>query len=452
MALGPAGPRLWQVGMSGGRYVANREAPLEAPAAVDPKLVAKDWNEFVKPRLNLALVPPDQVFVRVVQLPKTDELAETVSMLEFQLEKLSPLPATQICWTFELIPNRGLSESQTAILVVVPRQLIEEFLGKLEGFGYLPDRLELPFIDQLLALEVNRDSTLLFPVSGAKGVHSFWVAWWYGGTLQCLGQIYLPSDGSDPIEALKAQLGQMAWAAELEGWLASTPRYSLVADETTAAEWLPKIQAKLDPAVDVVPAAPEHVLASLAARRATQSAAKVALLPPEFVARYKQQFVDKLWMQGLFGVLALYLFGLLFYFGVVAIKTHQRDNLMSLEISQGNAYTNAIRIRDQVRVLQDQVNLQFAALNCYLAVATNLPSELTLENLNFDRGAKLSIYGTGGAEAAPRVYDFLAALKRAKFKEQLLFGNIDGPSLGVKPGGALIGWNFSCEIRKAELE
>lgn len=449
LALDATGAHLWQVTAGGGRFTLLREQPLEG-AAVTPKVLAKDWNELIKPRLNLALLPPSQVFLRVVQLPKAEDFAETLSMLEFQLEKLSPLPVAQIAWTFELVPSRGLTETQTAILVVVPLQRVEEYLGRLEGSGFLADRLELPFIDQLLAIEVNRDCVLLFPVE-TEGSAMLWAAWWYGGSLQSIGQIHLPSTG-DRGDSIKGQLAQMAWAGELEGWMSGPSRYYLVAEESVASQWLPVLEGKLDAPVETVPAASPGALANLTARRAAQADPRVGLLPREYANRYRQRFFDHLWMQGLFGLLGLYVFGLLAYFGICAVKGFQLDSLQVQEVAQGNAYTNAIRLHDQVKVLQEQVSLQFAALNCYLVASTNLPPDLVLESMNFDRGTKLILYGSGGPEAAPRVFDYNGALKQARVGETPLFKTVEGPTVNVKPGGAQISWNFSCELRRPEIE
>ena len=451
MKLEPTGPRLWQVNISAGKYVAARNEPLEGPAAVSPKQIAKDWNDLVKPRLNLAWLPPDQVFIRVVHLPKAESFAETISMLEFQLEKLSPLPAAQIVWTFEVVPSRGMLQTQTAVLVIVPRQAVEDLLGKLEGQSYLADRIELPFLDQLLGVEINRDCAILFPITTQEGGRFLWTAWWIGGVLQTLAQIHVPAT-LDVGEVIQAQIAQIIWAGELEGWLNTSPRYFLVADEASAAEWMRVLEGKFDPPLERIPAASDSSLVALSAKRAAQSDSKVGLLPAEFTARYRQLFLDKLWMQSLFGILACYLFGLLIYFAIVAVKGYQRDKIFEQEIVQGNSYTNSIKLRDQVRVLQDQINLQFSALNCYLAVATNLPSELTLESMNFDRGTKLVIYGNGSPESANKVYDFVGVLKRARGKDAPLFESIDGPAVNVKPGGGQVAWNLSANIHKAESE
>ena len=60
---------------------------------------------------------------------------------------------------------------------------------------------------------------------------------------------------------------------------------------------------------------------TLAGRTAKRAAAgaKVNLLPPEFTARYHQQFVDRLWLRGLAYVGVLYAISLVIYFCAVAV-------------------------------------------------------------------------------------------------------------------------------------
>ena len=94
--------QLWQFNAGGKFNLLRAESKLPSEPLPD-KLVAKDWHALFQPRLNVAWLPAGKVFLRVVQLPKAD-LDETRSMVELQLEKLSPLPVTQIVWSFEIIP------------------------------------------------------------------------------------------------------------------------------------------------------------------------------------------------------------------------------------------------------------------------------------------------------------------------------------------------------------
>ena len=65
------------------------------------------------------------------------------------------------------------------IVVIVARDLVEEFLGKLEQQGYLADQLELPMLDQLLATPINGDGAWIY--AGQSGWECL-PRWWPGGT------------------------------------------------------------------------------------------------------------------------------------------------------------------------------------------------------------------------------------------------------------------------------
>ena len=169
-------------------------------------------------------------------------------MVELQLEKLSPLPVTQIVWSIQVLPQQ-VDNLQSVIVVIVARDLVEEFLGKLEGQGYLADQLELPMLDQLLATPVNGDGAWIY-AGQSGGKFTALVAWWYGGALRNLGLLHVPAaENRDAM--LKEQLTQMAWAGEVEGWLTSAPRWHLVADEATAADWQPMFRSWLGQPVEL---------------------------------------------------------------------------------------------------------------------------------------------------------------------------------------------------------
>ena len=101
----------------------------------------------------MAWLPSDHVFLRVAQFPLSD-FNETLSMVELQLEKLSPIPVAQIVWSVDVLPH-PTGNMQTVIVLIVARSVVEEFLGKLEGQGYMADALELPVLDQLRATSIS---------------------------------------------------------------------------------------------------------------------------------------------------------------------------------------------------------------------------------------------------------------------------------------------------------
>ena len=453
---GKSARQLWQFN-AGGKFNLLRAESKLAGEPLPEKLVAKDWNTVFQPRLNVAWLSADMAFVRVMQLPKADA-AETKSMVELQLEKISPLPVTQIVWSYEILPYirlgrageelnpHGTGELQTVVVIMANAHLVEEQLGRLEGAGYLADRLELPLLDELRATKVKENGAWIFPdVGGQEG--ACMVAWWYDGVLQNLSIIHLPVD-EKRATILQEQLAQTIWAGEMEGWLTSEPKFHLLADESTAGAWIPLFD--LTQPVEVVPPLPPQELAALTARRVASNGTSTNLLPQEFSARYKQQFIDRLWMRGLGAVLMLYVAGVIIYFGFVQFASYRYNSVQSDMATLGPTYTNTVQLRERLKVLQDTLELQYAALECYKAVAESLPTELTLNSMNFERGRKVTFFGTSGSEDRTKVLDFNAKLSEYLAKGQPLYSKVNPPNMNLQPGQTMLSWNFSAELKRTD--
>ncbi|HEY5042642.1 MAG TPA: hypothetical protein VIK53_11630, partial [Verrucomicrobiae bacterium] len=255
--LAPDARRLWQFDAKGGGFVLGREQRVPHTEPLPSKFVAKNWTSLWQPKLNVAWLPPENVFLRVVELPAANA-EETHSMVELQLEKLSPVPVTQIVWTLHVFGTHqsaaradGSTENlQTVVVVIVARAAVEEFLGRLERDGFLADRLEAPMLDQLEAISPTEDGTWIFPLT-IGGQNAALVAWWFGGALRNLSFITLPSAGDRAAE-LKTQLSLLAMAGEVEGWLTAQPKWHLVADPVNATEWEQLLRAGLNEPVKVV--------------------------------------------------------------------------------------------------------------------------------------------------------------------------------------------------------
>jgi len=375
-----------------------------------------------------------------------------------QLEKLSPLPVNQIVWSYEIFPYfaRGgaidhlnphaAGEQQTVVVIMVARSHVEEFLGQLESQGYIADRLELPLLDELRSTQVRDNGAWVFPgIGGHPG--TCMVAWWYDGVLQNLTLLNLPP-GEARAPALREQLAQTAWAGEMEGWLTSDPRYHLVGDETTAAAWLPHFDPNVT--VEVVPPPAPQVLAAMTARRVATTAATTNLLPPEYAKRYKQQFVDRLWMRSLGAVLLLYILGVVIYIAFVQVASMRYDSDQGEARDLARQYTNTIQIGDKLRVLQETLELQYAALECYNAIAVTMPTELTLDFMRFDRGREVTFTGSANAEDRSKLVDFNEALLKYEYNGQPLFSKVSIGRVDNKPGTPLLNWTVACVLKRSD--
>ncbi len=439
--------RLWQFEAKG-HFKLLRE--LRLAGALPAAMVGKTWTAFWQPKLNVAWLPPESVFLRVIELPK-GAFEETVSMVELQLEKLSPYPVAQVVWTIHVIAQPA-GDLQTVVVVIAARAAVEQFLGDLEGKKFLADRLEAPMLDQLDAMAGADNSTWICPASTGNP-NAALVAWWYGGVLRNVNFLLLPSEG-DRAESLKSQLAQLVWAGELEGWLSGKPNWNLLADDVAAAEWENLLQKALSEPVKVSRPLSPAELAARTARRVAQSPNShpaAALLPAEFSGRYREQFHDRLWLHGLFAAGILYALFVVFYFCGMQWAGYQNGKVQQQVAGLADSYTNAMQLQARYQVLQERENLKFAALDCWNQVAENMPDGLTLNRMAFGEGQTLSLAGTASSDQLQALNHFYGALQKSKAMDgKPMFSLNGGDPLSYQYYENSVDWRFSLELLNGE--
>lgn len=439
------GARLWRAGAGARGTVAEKVIPAGAP--LPAKEVVKDWRDLAQKTINVAWLPVDQVFLRVLNVPATDA-AELRSMVELQLERLSPMPVAQIVWSYESFGNNA-DGSQTVVVVIAARTAVEQFLGALEKDGYLADRLEVPFLRELRATTPDAEGVWLYPlVNTAAGAQtSCLAAWWYGGLLRELSWINLPA-GEAGAAALRAQLNQIAWAGELDGWLTGPPVWRVVAPQETVAATAHLWQGAEEDIYQVEPK-PEKALAELAAARTMAGDDTGNLLPPEFAARYRQRFVDRLWMRGIGAVIVLYLVGVGLYLAWEQVVGYQHRRVTAEVRELGPVYTNALKLRARGDVLGEQLNLRFAALDSLRVAGENLPDGLKLSSFAFSKGTNVALFGEAPADGFDLIATYNSRVARATLASNgpLFFSRVTPPTSQVQ--GNVSRWSFTCEINPA---
>jgi hypothetical protein len=448
LQVGADAGQLWQFDVRGDRFTLDRQQTTTAGKPIPSYLVGKTWRSLWQRKLNVAWLPAEHVFLRVARFPQSS-FDETLAMVELQLEKFSPLPVTQIVWTMHVMPQPA-GNLQTVVIIIAARSLVEEFLGQLEGQGYLADRLELPVLDQLQGTAIAGDGAWIYPDRGSANARAL-VAWWYGGSLQQLDLVNL-SAGTDRAASLREQITHVAWSGELDGWLTTPPRWHLVADPTTAAEWEPLLSQGLAESVEVIAPLPPPELAAATAQRAARAAPNASLLPVEYSVRYQQQFVDRLWMRGLGAVLALYVVGVLVYLVALEFLLFHKRGVDSQVAALSQSYTNAMQLKARYQVLSDRQELKYAALDCWNITAALLPEALTLEVLDFRDGKKLTLNGTAPADQVNMLLDFNEAMRKATSKDNPLFRKFGDLQYNKAAGGGTVSWNFSCELNRVEAQ
>jgi len=442
----PGGRRLWHFSSKGERFVFDSEKTLTLSETAPSSEAAKNWQTYFRPKLNVAWMPTDKVFLRAVQLPGADP-SELASMVELQLEKLSPLPVTHIVWSLYLMPPlEGKPDAlRTVIVIIAARTYVEEFLGALEGQGFLADRIECPGLDQLLSTKLTGDGLWIFP--GGTGEPALLV-WQYDGTVQNITLLPLP-EGAERAAQLRGHIEQIMWAGELEGWLTAAPRVRLVASPAEAVNWKPLLADITSDNVDLIAPRSPAELAAASAERTGNGGVTTNLLPPEYSKRYRQQLVDHLWMRFLTATLGVYLLGVLGYFAALFELQHKNNNAHDTLAKISLQWTNAIADENQIEIIKKRENLKYAALDCWKAVAENLPANLTLQSFYFNVD-KLRLTGDSTANDPQDVYTFHDGIRQAEDASHIgsLFSELKAPI--IQDSGNKLTWSFEATMKSRD--
>lgn len=425
------------------------EQAVGSDQPLPPKWVSKGWAHLLRPRLNLAWVGEQPVFLQLVLLP-TDDPAEVPAMVELQLEKLSPVPAGQVVWSYEIVGPRSTA-GLPVLVTLAERSGLEGQLSDLERRGFCADRLESPLSTLVTGTDFDSDGATVFVYrSGARRVCL--VAWVAEGVLRVLNRVNLAEDDRWT-QQLVDELTRLAWTGELEGWLTGTPPVRLIADASVIESWQKPLEGALGRPIEVEERPSDAELAAASARRALRDLNAGNLLPAEQAARYRQEFTDRLWMGGLLAVAAAYLVCVLIYLGAVEVQKFRQGRMADELAAVNQQYTNTLRLKAQAQVLQETVNLRYAALDCWLATVEAMPEDLSLENLTFSGGQSLVISGTAPADRESKITEFWQALKRKVVGNTNLFSEVQlrPTSLKTLQGVPQIQWSFNCRIQRPEI-
>lgn len=443
--------RVWSFGGTDAHPVGTLDVPSGDP--LPPKTVGKSWSHLVRPRLNIAWIADQPVFLQLVQLP-TDDPKEVPSMLELQIEKLSPLPVAQVVWAWEVLPaptTAAGSSGISVLLVVAERNGIESSLGRLERRGFDTDRLECPLVQLVSGTRYADDGAYLF-LGRMGGRRDCLVGWAKDGRLCALGVVNAV-DGPEGARQWASELNRMAWAGEVEGWSTELKKVHLVAQGEGVEALRAAIESALGLPVVCVPAPGESDIARASVARTARGEDRANLLPPEFAARFRQQFTDRLWMGGLMAVLGTYLIGVLIYFVVVEVQKYRQGSLADVVATLNRDYMETLRLKAQAQVMQETVNLRYAALDCWLATVEAMPEELVLEKLAFSGGQSLQIEGLAPADQEVRITDYWKALKAKAIGNRNVFADVQlRPTVQrTVQGVPMIQWSFNCRLQRSEI-
>jgi hypothetical protein len=150
---------------------------------------------------------------------------------------------------------------------------------------------------------------------------------------------------------------------------------------------------------------------------------------------------------------AVYIAGVLIYMAVLQFYTFQDSRLKTQVAGIANSYTNVLRLKEQVQVTEEQLNLKYAALDCWKAASELLPEGFTLVNLTFgQRGRSLMLTGTAPPDQRDKIIEYNDNLRKAVANGKPLFKTVSPPNFQSRPGSPNINWNFDCRLNVSDAE
>jgi len=283
------------------------------------------------------------------------------------------------------------------------------------------------------------------------------VAWWDEGVLQNITQLSLSS--REHLNELTSNLTATTWAGELEGWLTGETDWHLVASNEEAEEWLSILNDWAGKGVQVEEPPDSNALAAAAAARAERPLTQGNLLPIDRQARYHRDDVDRVWGNVLIWTVMLYVVFLSVYF---VMKTRVAGEEQAAFAENQKAIKLKKELKElgvQQRLLEEQRELRWTALNVFKAVAEHIPGEVTLDSLVFsesrnNQGNNITLRGRVSQEDSQKLQDYSEALAKVAVDEQgaqPLFSQVQPPNMDARAGGYL-DWYIICLLRREEAE
>lgn len=382
---------------------------------------------------TLAL-PSSDLLLRVLELPTSDR-AEIESMVALQLDKISPFPVEQMRSAWETLSS-GAAESRI-LVAAIPADRIEAYCRPYKKAGLIPARLDARILgwweclsaageipDRGVCAGLLADSHSAELMIFQDGVPTVFVS---------LGPIRL----DDPEATARDVAEEAAFALdslELED-VRELPIRAWILEASLQNALASRLSELPGRTVEVRPADGLPELSEGLARRSAR-ADRLNLLPAEWresAARARSRrrlIVSTLWLVGTF-VLVLLAGALLF-----SIQKRMTRSLQLRLAALEEPRKEMLALQERLTALEQYSDPKGSVLESLREIVVALPQGIELTSFSFRKG--VSVLLRGQAAAPDPVYDFIQALQKSGF-----FQEIESAPVQTRPDGGTMPVQFS---------
>lgn len=368
-------------------------------------------------------VTSDQVLLRVVELPKTDE-EEMRGMVELQVDKFAPFSIDNMIISHEVLAEKG--DNCVVLAAAVKKSVVEGLGAELKGVGIKPARVD---VDIMGRFQILRDDGRIIPegrqvlviLDDAPALvviqDSVPVAF-------CSFPGGADISRDELLSEIAGEAGYTLMSLELEHGSVGVSRLEVFTDSDLPASFLENLKKECGceahkESLKTLPPLSEGIARRAAARPGT----RIDLTPASWREQEASQQQKKKTMMVSASFTAVWLLVVGGFYGYLVF---QEASVRRLEAARDKWRGPADEVREmarRVRIIQQYMDRSDSALECLRETTELMPvGGIVLTSFNYKKGESLVI--AGESDSRGDVLNYNARLNESKLFTQVVPGEI----------------------------
>jgi Tfp pilus assembly protein PilN len=397
-----------------GRWIDGDEDAISSVVAA-----IKSYKGEFEGRTVVAL-PAERLLLRVIRLPAAED-DEFRSMVELQVDKLSPFAEDDTVWSYETLASED--DARLVLMAMASGKFIAQVGAVLDSAGLRPHRVEAAPAG---VIQVLRDAEWLQGTGRevALLIRDRWaqVLVFDGGVPVALRSVDLPED-DDPGRVGTEIGGEIAYtllSLEVEHGVAESQSVTVWVDPETDDSVVEAIGREAGVPVSRAELVEFPEAAEGAATRQIRGGGNlIDLTPGDWQQAARERRFKKKLLSVAGGALGLWITLVGLGLGVLYEERSDLEQLREKDARLSGASLEVRELRARALMLKHYTDESHSALECLWEITRKLPDGVDLGSFSYRKGETIRI--TGEARLVDQIYNFKTALDESDlFVESVL--------------------------------